>query len=318
MTDQCNLGCRYCYVKNRKTRLNLRAVDKLYLDMSQHLRNFGQVEYCISLFGGEPLLALPELEYVVKTFEHDPNCRYIVLVSNLSLLTEEIRDYLREHNIGVSWSWDALSDTRPFLDKSDPRAVYESKRDLILSLTRTVKCMITPRNVHQMVENAVYLRDFGVKTINMQYLYDPVWTADDIRKYARELRELAQFQSDNPEIDLTIFSTVYKLWEQGSCKEYPCFAGTTGFCLSTSGEIHPCQRYAQAQVGASHKSSKTDNVGATHQFVKLDKLCKGCCLEGRCLVGCSFSGLVPEVCTLHKITHKVAQELRYGQTRKNS
>lgn len=296
LTDQCNMGCRYCYVKNRKTRISLRAIDKLFDGMSMYLQEYNQVEYCISLFGGEPLLAFPELDHVVRTFKNDPNCKYIVLVSNLSLLTPEIHDYIKSNNIGVSWSWDSLEETRPFLDKRDARKFYESKRELILSLTKTVKCIVSPQNVHRMTEIAQYFKEFGIKTLNMQYLYDDVWTPESIRAYAQELRRLASFQIDNPDIDCTIFSSVFKLWEQGSGKEYPCFAGTSGFCLSTDGTVYPCQRFAQTKQKLDAR--------------RLQETCKDCPLEGHCLAYCTHSGIIPEVCALHKITHALGLKLK--------
>lgn len=299
LTDECNLGCRYCYVKNRKTRISIKDVRFFYDNLSNVLAKFGEVEYSISLFGGEPLLAMKELREVVAIFKQDPNCKYIVLVSNLTLLTKDIFDYIRSENIGVSWSCDGISATRPFLNKSNAVAVYTAKQDMITALTKTVKCMISPNNVHDMVQNAQFFKNFGIETINMQYLYDAVWQPKDVDVYAKNLMALADWWLDNQDIDLTLFSAVYKLWKNGSGKVSPCFAGSTGVCLATNGKIYPCQRYAQS-----------DEQGTV---LKNCDLCHNCILEGKCLVGCAYSiehhGIIPEICTLHKITHKVALSL---------
>ena len=67
---------------------------------------------CISIEfqGGEPLINFEVIKYIVEyadqmAIEKNKTVEYN-LVSNLTLLTDEIIDYIRQHNIGVSTSID--------------------------------------------------------------------------------------------------------------------------------------------------------------------------------------------------------------------
>lgn len=300
LTDACNLGCVYCYVRNKKSKLSIKRLEDFYYhDISPLLARFGETEYCVSLFGGEPLMAIPELKKCVGLFKQDPNCKYIVLISNLLLLTEHLRDWIKNANIGVSWSCDGISNTRPTLSGDTTIGRYLKIKDLVTSLTNSVKSIVTPDNVKDMVENAQWFKDYGMTNINFQYIYDPVWDVNTVAKYDKELIKLGKWWLDNLDTELSIFTNVYRLLYSGSGKVTPCFAGTSGVCLATNGEIYGCQRYAQ--------------TGERVIPQKLAEICHDCPLMGKCLVGCSYSiqhhGMIPEVCALHRLTHKTAIEL---------
>lgn len=309
LTDECNLGCKYCYVKNKKIKININRIYDFFIhDLSKILIQYGETDYSVSLFGGEPLLAWDIAEETVNIFKMDPNCRYVVIVSNLSLLTPRIFEKIKEKNIGVSWSCDGISSTRPFLDRRNAVDVYLEKRDMITSLTRTVKSMVSPQNIDDMAKNAQWFKDYGMLTIDQQYLFDDVWTDADIDRYAAALYELAEWWEDNQDIDLKLFTNVYRLHKYGANKSSPCFAGVNGICLSADGEIYPCQRYAQTKEHGTRIFNSS--------------ICKNCPLDGKCSVGCSYTiehhGQPKGICELHKITHKIAFEFLKNQKLKNS
>lgn len=124
VTTACNMRCVYCQANNGITCPSLymtrdiaeKAVD-IALQSPAHYLSF-------EFQGGEPLLNFEIIKYIVEYAEerkgqHD--IKYNV-VSNLTLITDEILEFLIEHNFGISTSIDGPelvhNSNRPFCDGS--------------------------------------------------------------------------------------------------------------------------------------------------------------------------------------------------------
>lgn len=124
VTTACNVGCVYCQANNGVSCPSLfmtreiaeKAVDIALQSPAQYL-NF-------EFQGGEPLLNFEIIKHIVAYAEANKGFHEISynVVSNLTLLTDEILDYFVEHNFGLSTSIDGpefVHDVnRPFKDGS--------------------------------------------------------------------------------------------------------------------------------------------------------------------------------------------------------
>lgn len=124
VTTACNVGCVYCQANNGVSCPSLfmtreiaeKAVDIALQSPTQCL-NF-------EFQGGEPLLNFEIIKHIVAYAEANKGLHEISynVVSNLTLLTDEILDYFVEHNFGLSTSIDGpefVHDAnRPFKDGS--------------------------------------------------------------------------------------------------------------------------------------------------------------------------------------------------------
>lgn len=122
VTTACNVGCVYCQANNGVSCPSLvmskevaeRAVDIALQSPAQFL-NF-------EFQGGEPLLNIDIIKHIVSYAEANKGSHEISynVVTNLTLLTDEILDFLIEHKFGISTSIDGpqfLHDiNRPFKD----------------------------------------------------------------------------------------------------------------------------------------------------------------------------------------------------------
>lgn len=97
----CNLHCRYCL--NRRSARNA-VPDKATEDFREYLKNLrpSQCE-AVCATGGESLLYL---DRVKEVFSYVPNQIHKKIISNSTLLTQEIVDYLNENNIEFHTSHD--------------------------------------------------------------------------------------------------------------------------------------------------------------------------------------------------------------------
>ena len=124
VTTACNVGCVYCQANNGVSCPSLfmskeiaeKAVD-IALQSPAECLNF-------EFQGGEPLLNFEIIKHIVSYAELNKGNHEISynIVSNLTLLTDDILDYLVEHRFGISTSIDGPKSVhdlnRPFKDGS--------------------------------------------------------------------------------------------------------------------------------------------------------------------------------------------------------
>lgn len=112
VTDTCNLACNYCYIPslNSKRKFESQVFDLLAekLCAVQGLRSVN-----IKLAGGEPLIAFRQWKKGIVALKHhladqDINLQ-LRIITNLTLLTDEIIQFIVEHDIAVSVSLDGLA-----------------------------------------------------------------------------------------------------------------------------------------------------------------------------------------------------------------
>ena len=170
ITDKCNLGCPYCYVANKNKFMTFETFEKVLEDIRYYTKKSGCDNYSISYFGGEPLLNFDLIKKTLPILNNDPMCNYATIISNMTLLNDEIYDFIKNNKVGCSWSFDGLSsnETRPLLNIKENQPyknildLYNDKKDKILDIAHNrAKVMIYPGNCTNMVENAKFMREFG-------------------------------------------------------------------------------------------------------------------------------------------------------------
>jgi uncharacterized protein len=330
VTEKCNLGCPYCYVANKDSFMTKETFDDNYQKIHDFVRLSKQKDFAVSFFGGEPLLNWDLITYVVPILKADPLCKQIVLISNLTMLEEEKSKYLKDNNIGVSWSFDGLSsnESRPLLpifENNNPKTnkryesildMYNEKKELILSHVNSCKYMVWPGNVHEMVDNYKFFKDWGITNPDYSLVRDDVWTEKDIKLFAVELEKLTNLWIEDIKagldvsigfLKLTLLDSIFGL-AKGK-RPHGCFAGIKGAVMTSKGDFYPCQRFASKDMDRMDENHKFLYWAENLKPANYDK-CKGCQLEQVCNAGCSFSQLrndnkpVDSVCELYHIIYE--------------
>lgn len=130
LTNSCNLNCVYCQAQSESSSckgLMSKEIAEHGVDIALQ-SPLGSI--AIEFQGGEPLLNFDTIRHIVDYSEAHRGAKQVSynLVSNLSLLTEEIADYLASHNVQVSVSLDGNEDihnhNRPF--RADGSGTYEA------------------------------------------------------------------------------------------------------------------------------------------------------------------------------------------------
>lgn len=344
VTEKCNLGCPYCYVANRPTWMTKEVFDKGIEDTHKLMKRSGDDDYMVSFFGGEPMLNWDLIEYAVPKLLADPKNSGVNIITNLTMIDEKKLKFIKEHSVGVSWSFDGMgsNDSRPLLpllENTNPETgelfngildLYESKKHMIQDITNGCKVMIWPGNTASMKENFQFLLDWGIYHPDFSLVRDDVWTVDDIKQYKTELTRLCDFYIEQVKegvfcsiglIKLAILDTLYGLVK--GKRPWGCFAGTHGGVLMSSGEFYPCARFASKKIMKMDDEFSFKYYQDQFDPRKYDK-CQSCDLKQVCNAGCTYSQVmndnkpVDSVCELFHITymeaHRVLEELRDDPT----
>lgn len=343
-TQDCNLACTYCYVKREDRYMTRNTADLFFEQLDEILKIYNSNQYNIAYFGGEPTLNWPIIEYTLPKFNSDPRCTHVTLISNLLIIDEEKLDYLKNNNIGVSWSFDGLWNderNRPLVSGESSLPVYLEKWPLIKQLTTTPKVMVGPQSISTMVENLeFFINELEIYNPDFTLVRDDVWSNSDIELFETEIKKVADVHIKHlstgkyslgffhlPLLDLVAGGMYSK-------RHFSCFAGCRGGAFLPNGVFYPCMRFGSANNFPLYDVNKAerfqDNIDALlnprfhdpHTFPK----CQKCTLYKYCNSGCHYSQLrrgpngeiygspVSSVCKLFHIiyneTFRIFEELK--------
>lgn len=108
LTNSCNMRCIYCQAKDEN------YIKKRFMDIktAEESVNFAlqspSKDLTFEFQGGEPLMNFETLKHIILYTEiHKKNKKiHYNLISNFTLLTDEIIDFLKEYNVNISTSLD--------------------------------------------------------------------------------------------------------------------------------------------------------------------------------------------------------------------
>jgi len=257
VTEKCNLGCPYCYVANQDKFMTPEIFDKAwpeFIKLVDRSKSQPAGKFHLTFFGGEPLLNMPLIKHATKkcrSSEYAHRLHALSIISNMTLINDEIADWLEENQVGISWSFDGISsnESRPVIKNmgenkgySSVFEMYNEKQHLIRRLTKyskTCKVMIFPGNVDAMTENFEFLVDFGIPCPDFSVVRDDIWSTDDLQHFRREVRRLADKQIEylskgilavNGMFNLPLQDTLLGLTKNK--RPFGCFAGVSGSVMS--------------------------------------------------------------------------------------
>lgn len=350
-TEKCNLECTYCYMANKQKFMTRETADLFFENLDVMLDTYNDDKYHISYFGGEPLLNWDIIEYTAPRFKNDPRCHSIVVISNLLELTEKRVEFLKQHNIGVSFSFDGIwSDTnRPYYkDKISSFTKYIEKKDLIKSIAGGCKVMVSPENTKTMTENfEFFVNEYGFNMPDYSLVRDDIWKQEDIEVFDVEIKRLADKVIEYNKKGITCNVGFFQLYmmdvlvaRKVGKRKFGCFAGVNGCSYTPDAKFFPCARFASGYeyelYDSRTKVKNLDNINKLKQPKFTDprefEECKDCRLYKYCNAGCTYSQMkngngeraapISSVCEILKLCYREAlrvfEELKYNENYKGS
>lgn len=174
INNQCNLSCNYCFSKKGTEKLTFEVL-KPFLDFFVHINRF---EEKVSIFFsgmGEPLLEIETIKRIVEYINDkllNTEKEYGIL-SNLTLLNDEILYFLKKYNFKIIGSYDGLGfsenriNNNEFLEKKVIENIYKILSydlDLKINLVVTKKHILNKEKLLEVLKSLISLE-------NVSFLY---------------------------------------------------------------------------------------------------------------------------------------------------
>lgn len=118
----CNMSCSYCLQsKAPKRKFDETKAKQLVEKLKNTDLTFARVEF----WGGEPLVYLEEIKYILEHNTNLPSDGYVI-ITNGSLLTKDLVEYLTNHGVMITISHDAQGQSIRGKDPLDNPKVLEA------------------------------------------------------------------------------------------------------------------------------------------------------------------------------------------------
>ena len=342
LTDDCNLACSYCFVKQNKNYITLETAEKTILWALENGKKKQQKPYIV-FFGGEPLLQFNEIIIpIVKKYHNDVD---FGITTNGLLLNEDVVDFLYKYNIPPLLSFDGI----PKVQNSQRKAkngnsfneILNNIPYLLLRFPNTImRSTITKESIPFLYDTFLMAEELGFSKITFCPNGFEDWDKDIEKELYNQFdkiglhiyKKLLKEQYPVIEVDpiITNFGKIElalnnNLFFNNSLLR--CGLGTTSCAVTPKGEIIPCQEKISNPTWIIGNIEKGINEEKHKEFLKwyLDKVnnikCDKACGERNTLI--CLSDICPSrledmnfeistsVCAFNRVTSRIAARLHF-------
>lgn len=309
LTNDCNLACSYCFESNK-------GKDYMPKEMALDILKdtYNQVDpmvgiFTLNMFGGEPLMNWDTFKAVCDyVLENNLKIR-ITATTNLTLLTDEMIDYIDELSIPVLVSVDGIKEVHDKHRCNSFDKVIENMKKLIdrdLGYLIEARMTVAPDTAKYMYESVKMLVDLGINNIANVPASDLEWDTQSIQDYKDNYEKILDMYIDilNDETNKRNIS-LYKVDQALNLALEPikedtsmCNIGNPRWVIvDWKGDIWPCPDYPTTD-NADLIAGKIGNFYTGVDETKVDpkpmvatyelERCKGCEAISICKSGCPY------------------------------
>lgn len=296
LTEDCQFRCDYCFVqgKNHERRMDLNtalsAVDLLFREAA------GAKNVNVTFFGGEPLLEFDLIcavvAYVEKKLVPEQSVSW-ALTTNGALIEKRHMEFFQKHSLSLLLSIDGdrttqdahrrLASGGPTFDLVFPKIALIKEHQPWLGARMTVN----PDTVGYMKENVEFLLGEGINQFIIGPNMDAMWPRDALDAYKQQWFDLAEFYVSEWErahgFRIRVFEKDLESMASECSGRWGCEAGRDKICVSTTGMIFPCTKFA-SQNGLSGRYALGDLSSGVSSFARRFELQDNrAAIRGKCL-----------------------------------
>lgn len=276
LTNNCNLMCRYCYAHGGsyacEAECMSRETAKMVID--RFAEKFTNI-YMIQFFGGEPMMN-PDVMAFLCSYICELSAKGVlnpgtnerprlVLMTNLSLLNEELIGIIKKYGISVTASIDGPEQinslTRPMKNGASHAGIVKEKIRMLKEATdgrqpQLIEATYTElhRKLGLSVLDVIHYckEELGVERVHLLPAMVPVghdcrmedysFLTEAAKEILAEMKQGYNYRFDKLEDNFV------RLKYREKPRRFVCDAGQSQYSVSTDGDIYPC--YALAGDGS--------------------------------------------------------------------
>lgn len=309
LTNDCNLACSYCFESNKGKDYMPKEMALDILKATYNVVDPMAGIFTLNMFGGEPLMNWETFKAVCDyVLENNLKIR-ITATTNLTLLTDEMIDYIDELSIPILVSVDGIKEVHDKHRCNSFDKVIENMKKLIdrdLGYLIEARMTVAPDTAKYMYESVKMLVDLGINNIANVPASDLDWDAQFIQDYKDNYEKILDMYIDilNDETNKRNIS-LYKVDQALNLALEPikedtsmCNIGNPRWVIvDWKGDIWPCPDYPTTDnvdliagkignfyTGVDETKVDPKPMVATYELER----CKGCEAISICKSGCPY------------------------------
>lgn len=309
LTNDCNLACSYCFESNKGKDYMPKEMALDILKATYNVVDPMAGIFTLNMFGGEPLMNWDTFKAVCDyVLENNLKIR-ITATTNLTLLTDEMIDYIDELSIPILVSVDGIKEVHDKHRCNSFDKVIENMKKLIdrdLGYLIEARMTVAPDTAKYMYESVKMLVDLGINNIANVPASDLDWDTQSIQDYKDNYEKILDMYIDilNDETNKRNIS-LYKVDQALNLALEPikedtsmCNIGNPRWVIvDWKGDIWPCPDYPTTDnvdliagkignfyTGVDETKVDPKPMVATYELER----CKGCEAISICKSGCPY------------------------------
>lgn len=254
LTENCNLRCSYCFVKQKRSKtMSFNTAKKAINFLVFYSGNTDKLH--ITFFGGEPLLQIDTiakiLKYCEKIEKYTTKKFDFALTTNGTKVTEEIMKVLSpKMHILLSIDGDKETHDKYRKDQNGSGTFDDiiNRIELIKSYQGWLgtRMTVVPSEIHKLFNNVEYLYSHGINQFLIALSYGAEWDRESMAIYEQELEKIAGLYKSKIENKEPFRITFFEEDENSLGKlsgSWGCRAGRHSLSIDTHGNIYPCSKF---------------------------------------------------------------------------
>lgn len=301
VANTCNAKCKYCFAGqgNYGKENGLMSYETAVKAIDFFMDNIPSDGIAnIIFFGGEPTLTFSLIEKSVDYVEK----RYSLinykfhLVTNATLLTKNMIDFLSKHNFSVGVSIDGDPEVqnkqRPLRNGKDSYEEATKNLSYLLDNVSYVHARGTYSNFDESLVKAYkHLLDIGFKEVNIP---PDILNSDQNKNFDKMLEQLDElydfivsYSKEHKDFPFGVFyEEIRRIFMPKLDIDYSCGVGESIFSVDIKGDIYPCHRFSSEKDFVLKNLYKEEDIKKI-KYVSYD--CCNCWNKYTCSHGCFYN-----------------------------
>lgn len=303
VTKDCQLACKYCYLvgKNIKERMSWDIAKQAIDYILDHEDDFREESVIWDFIGGEPFLEIDLIDKIcdyLKTEMFRRNhhwfnsYRFSFSTNGINYDTDKVQNFIkknrdhlsigitidgteRKHDLNRIWKTSEMEVGIAPLPEEEKGSYKDVVRNIPLWLSQfpdaATKVTISSADIPYICESVLHLYSLGIHEVNINCVFENVWTEGDDLRFEEQLIRLADVIIDDglyKENACSFFSEIIgKPLDRELENQNWCGAGKM-LSVDAAGNFYPCTRFAQYSL----RDKKARIIGNVRDGIDKNKL----------------------------------------------
>ena len=300
VTKDCQLACKYCYLvgKNEKERMSFEVAKQAIDYILERKEEFKEESVVWDFIGGEPFLEIELIDKIcyyfnLRMFELNHHWfnsyRFSFSTNGINYDSKPVQDYIKKNikhlSIGITIDGTELKHDLNRVYKNSGKGSYKDVvRNIPLWLQQfpngDTKVTISSNDIPYIRESVLHLYNLGIRGVNINVVFEDVWSEGDDKRFEEQLMLLADEIIDKEYYKdyacSFFFENIGKPLDKVFANKNWCGAGKM-LSIDAQGNFYPCTRFAQYSL----RDKKALIIGNVKEGINKNLLRPFLCLD-RC------------------------------------